>query len=72
MVASIRQYNKPWPCPKTGREEKFAVYLLAADDGKILDVKENGCEGMDGSNKCSSCRAHVLQLLYDLHLGHRL
>ena len=72
-MALIRQYDKPWPCRKDyGREKKIAVYLVAADDGNILDVRVNGCEDMDGSDKCSSCRAHVLQLLYDLHLGHRL
>ena len=71
-MASIRQYDKPWTCAKSGHAEQFAVYLLAADDGTILDVKENGCENMDGSDECNSCRAHVLQQLYELHLGHRL
>lgn len=70
-MASIRQYDKSWPCRKYGHEEKIAVYLLVADDGKIVDVKENGCENMDESEKCNLCRAHVLQQLYELHLGQR-
>ena len=73
MMASIRQYDKPWPCCKDyGREKKIAVYLLVADDGNVLDVRVNGCDDMDGSEQCASCCARVLHQLQDRHLGNRL
>lgn len=47
-----------WKCRKDyGREVPFAINFDVDEGGNMTDIRENGCENMNGDEVCKSCRA---------------